>query len=190
MGAMADPEGHPHASPAEDDLARVVAAIEARRQANRSPAGAGPAPGASPDRRADDSGRRTPPASAPEGVGAAHQISRLREWRQWKGRETGIRRFVEAVDVRLRRMDGRMLKVSAALESLVGPSIAERLSPLGLSRGVLTLGVDSSSLAYEVDRRMREGGLAELQQRTGLAINRVKVKIVADDQSGRSGPSR
>lgn len=61
-----------------------------------------------------------------------------------------------------------------AWEAACPPDLLPRTRVVGLSRGVLTIGVDGSSTRYALDRAMRSGGLLALRQASNAAISKVK----------------
>ncbi len=79
----------------------------------------------------------------------------------------------------MQRRFGRLID---AWEAVLPGELAKRTAITALRGGVAHVVADSSPVAYEVNRVLREGALAALRAQTGAAVARVKVTV------GRASP--
>lgn len=108
---------------------------------------------------------------------AAEFIERLRGYRGRRQRDLSISRQV----AHLRHEADRVQRKLGALIDLWDATVPRHILPhtvlTGYRGGTLTVTVNSSSTAYELDRLLREGLLAELRQGFRGTLTRVRVRI-------------
>ncbi len=120
---------------------------------------------------------------------AQHKLDRLRENRRRKGRETGIGATFEAQGRDLKRLQRRMGPMAEAWLSVCPPSLLERTAIDGISRGVLTIRVDSHATRYTLDRILRAGGERDFIKGAPMTVRRLKL-VVDESWAGEPGPGR
>ena len=80
-----------------------------------------------------------------------------------------------------KREFNRKAKASGSLggawEELAPPEFHDRAGPVGVVRGVLTIGVDDSSTRYLVDKWLRSGGQDKLAKSSGVPFHKVKLVL-------------
>ncbi len=105
------------------------------------------------------------------------ELSRLRQARARREPDTAIGGFVTAVAAEARRAEKRLGSFVNLWEGLIPAELAARTRVVTLRGGVAHVTVDSSSSAYEIDRRLREGLEGRLRQAYGKTLVRVKVTV-------------
>ena len=107
---------------------------------------------------------------------AAHRIEQLRHWRR-RSPPLSIGSEVKAVAVQAARTHRKLGQLIDLWESRVPADLVAHSSIAGLRGGVAHVLVDSASTAYELDRLLREGLLAQLRQHFRGTLVRVSVRI-------------
>ena len=91
----------------------------------------------------------------------------------------------DAVEVVARLPWSRRTRLAGALvdlwTSLVPPEVASRTEIIAMRGSILNVRADSSSVAFDLDRRLRSGLLAALRERSATTLTRVKVTVGAPD---------
>ena len=139
--------------------------------------------GAAGSQQASDAESATHPAGGqtPEiskaATQVAHEIERLREHRARPGRNLSIAAMIEATRKRSERARRQLGQLIELWHSFVPAEIADRTTLTALRGGVLHVTVDSSAVAYELDRLLREGLLAQLRSAYRGTLTRVKACV-------------
>jgi phage-related tail protein len=148
------------------DLDEVVRQIEALRRERGSGVASAPAPRepvvAEKDIAADE---------------AQSSIDQLRATRSRPGRDTSIRELVASTDRRAAGVQRRLGALVKLWETHVPEAIVARTRLAGLRGGVLQVKADTSSVAYELDRLLREGLLATLRREHDGPLARVRITV-------------
>ena len=105
------------------------------------------------------------------------QLQILREHRGTRERDPSIGKLVASTAQHAHRTHRKLGRLVALWDELVPSEIASHTSLSGLRNGVLHVIVDSSSAAFELDRMLRGGLAAQLQQRFGGTLVRIKTRI-------------
>ena len=108
---------------------------------------------------------------------AAHEIRRLQSLRGRRDKDLSIAGIIDSVQEQAIRTNKRLGELIELWDELVPAPIAEATTLIGLRGGVLRVAADSSAVAYELDRHLREGLLAELRGRYRGTLARVKVQL-------------
>jgi len=115
-----------------------------------------------------------------------HQIEQLRQRRAPKAKDLSIASVVAATADHAARTHKKLGELIALWEGLVPANIAAHTSLSGLRGGVLHVIVDSSSIAFELDRMLRSGLTADLRSRFHGTLVRVKTRIGHPDAQRQS----
>jgi hypothetical protein len=115
---------------------------------------------------------------------AAREIERLRALRVRRRRDTSIGEVVTRTRDHASSVERRLGRLIEAWETVVPGELAARTAITSLRGGVVHVTADSSPVAYEVNRLLREGGLTLLRSRTGAAVARVKVTVGRSSSGG------
>jgi hypothetical protein len=123
----------------------------------------------------------------------AEAIRRLQQLRGRAGRDLGIGPLIESVQQHAERHHKRLGELIELWTAMVPAELVAATSLLGLRGGVLSVAADSSSIAFELDRRLREGLLADLRRAYRGSLSRIKVQVAPPPQDHRpprpgSGP--
>ncbi len=104
---------------------------------------------------------------------AALQRLREREDRRDRARPlgAGCQRLARIIKRRAREMGD----LGDAWAELCPPDLAPRTKPLGVSRGVLSIGITNDADRYAIDRFLRSGGTRQLAARSPATLRRVKL---------------
>jgi hypothetical protein len=104
-------------------------------------------------------------------------LTKLQQLREWRGKpdESPISLQIQSFQKSIKRTYRNCCTCVAAWEEHVAPVITAEVCLLSLRKRVLTVLVHSSSAHFELDRHLRESGLAGLKS-TGL-VDRVRVKL-------------
>ncbi len=108
---------------------------------------------------------------------SARHIERLRKHRIRPEREIGIGSIVESIDRRTTRVQRQLGALIELWQAELPQEIASRTELTALRGGVLHAKADSSAVAYELDRCLREGLLARLRARFPGPLSRVRVSL-------------
>lgn len=113
----------------------------------------------------------------PRGVTPLQQLQSLRELRTATGRDITIAQTIAQAADDARKTHRKLGRLGELWESLVPASLASHTRLNGLRRGVLSVTVDSSAAAFELDRLLRQKLTKDLQQRFNGSLVRVKATI-------------
>lgn len=116
-----------------------------------------PTPG--PSRPSRSSKPRRQGDAAPS---AADPLERLRKWRTPATPDQSLHFLQDQFQREVVRPHKQLAVIITAWETLVPPALARRTRLDSLTRGVLKVGVDSSSTLYELDRLLRQSLLSQL----------------------------
>jgi hypothetical protein len=108
---------------------------------------------------------------------AADQIARLQEQRVRPDPERAIGGLVSALAAEAKKAQRRLGSFVDLWEGLVPAEVASHTRVVGLRGGVAHVTVDTSSTAFEIDRRLREGLEQQLRRAYGKTLIRVKVTV-------------
>lgn len=138
-------------------------------RANGKPAGAGKAEGG------------PAPISLDPVVRAIENVRRLRV--RAEPRRT-VSDVVKLEEERLAKVERSIGGVEQQWSEVVPPHLKERCWVRGVSRRILTVGVDDPSMGYEMSMWLRGGGERALSAATGHKVSKVKVEVVATRPGG------
>ena len=110
------------------------------------------------------------------------QIEDLRRRRGRSGPELSIAKLIASTADHAKRTHKQLGELIEIWEESVPPELARRTSLTVLRGGVLHVSVDSSSIAFEIDRLLRGGLVDELRRRFRGTLVRVKVKLDGEDR--------
>ena len=102
------------------------------------------------------------------------ELSRLREWRVWPGRDVTIAASVRDAAAKVDQQRRAAGGAGESWEALVPARVRERCQVVLVLKGVMTVRVRDAAARFEVDRWLRGGGESELVKRAGVR----KVKVV------------
>jgi hypothetical protein len=108
---------------------------------------------------------------------AAEQIARLQAQRSRPEPDRTIGDLVSSVVKEAKRAQGRLGSFVDLWEGLVPAEIASHTKVVAMRGGIAHVTVDTSSTAYEIDRRLREGLEQQLRRAYGKTLVRVKVTV-------------
>jgi hypothetical protein len=114
---------------------------------------------------------------------AAREIERLRAMRARRTKDLAITGIVAATRKQAADVHRRLGELIELWDALVPAEIADHTRLTALRGGVLHVAVDSSAIAYELDRLLREGLLVTLRQRHRRTLARVKVTLAPTNES-------
>lgn len=108
---------------------------------------------------------------------SARAINRLREHRARRDRDLSIVPLVEAIGRHTAKVNRQLGAMIALWETEVPSELSARTELTALRGGVLHARVDSSAIAYELDRRLREGLLTRLRSQYAGPLSRVRLSV-------------
>ena len=114
-------------------------------------------------------------------------LQRLRELRQRPQRDLSITSLIESQKRSARKAQQQIGELAELWTELLPESLHARTTLLGMRGGVLQVAADSSSVAFELDRRLREGLLHSLRNRYSNTLTRVKVRLKSADGISKRG---
>jgi hypothetical protein len=120
------------------------------------------------------------PGKSPEE--AAREIARLGASRARFARELSIAAIITATRNQAADVHRKLGELIELWEELVPQEVAAHTALTALKGGVLHVTVDSSSIAYELDRLLREGLVIALRTRYRGTLTRVKVSLAVPAQ--------
>ena len=126
-------------------------------------------------------------------LGAHHRctgrgpLQRLRELRQRRPRDVSITSLIESQKRQAGKAQQQIGELAELWAELVPEPLRMRTSLLGMRGGVLHVAADSSSVAFELDRCLRESLLSELRNRYHSTLMRVKVQLKSAEGNSRRG---
>jgi hypothetical protein len=91
---------------------------------------------------------------------------------------------VKLEEERLAKVERSIGGVEQQWSEVVPPHLRERCWVRGVSRRILTVGVDDPSMGYEMSMWLRGGGERALCAATGHKVSKVKVEVVATRPGG------
>jgi hypothetical protein len=114
----------------------------------------------------------------------ARQIEQIRKLRVRRERDTSIADVISRTADHASRTQKKLGELIALWEELVPAELAAHTSLTGYRAGVLHVIVDSSPIAFDLDRLLRGGLTEELRRRFRGTMTRVKTRTGTLDQSG------
>lgn len=143
--------------------------------------------GQPPSPKASAAGRKDESGSTARGTGdkgprrsthqAAREIDRLRAARVRPARDLSIASLINATHKRAADVQRRLGELIEIWEALVPEELSSHTRLTALRGSVLHVAVDSSPIAFELDRLLREGLDVALRQRYRRTLTRVKVTL-------------
>jgi hypothetical protein len=108
---------------------------------------------------------------------AIDELQRIQQHRNQRARDISIVSAVQGVAREASRHHKKLGQLSELWEQLLPPAIACRTSFSSLRAGTLYVIADSSAVAFELDRVLRAGVLAELRKRFDGTLVSVKTRL-------------
>lgn len=108
---------------------------------------------------------------------AARQIDQLRQWRERREYDTSVGPLIARKGVEIERARKSLGSFVDLWEGVVPADLACHTRVNAVRSGVAYVTVDSSSTAYELDRRLREGLEQDLRRAFGKTLVRVRVTV-------------
>ena len=160
-------QGGPHPGARSVEIAQRIAALRAAaRRATR------------PD---PPTARDVPqPASDAAIAGTAARIAHLRTVRKRPAYDASIHRLVLSTQQRAADVHRRLGAMIELWEAHIPADLAAKTALTSLRGGVLHVTVDSSPVAYELDRLLRGGMLIEMRRAFRGSLTRVKLHIAGE----------
>jgi hypothetical protein len=109
------------------------------------------------------------------GETAAREIERMQRLRGRPDRAVAVADLVRTMQRTGDRSRRRLGSIIELWSELVPPHLAAHTTIAGLRGGILHVRAESAPAAFEIDRRLREGLLAELRRRYDGTLARVRV---------------
>ncbi|MEX2213678.1 MAG: DciA family protein [Phycisphaeraceae bacterium] len=111
-------------------------------------------------------------------------LDRLRQWRTRPDRDYSLGFYKQVFKREIEKPAKQLAAITALWEELIPADLASHTRLDSLLRGVLKVSVDSSSVLFELDRRLRSGLEKELiVQHKGPALRRVQLRVASiEDQ--------
>jgi hypothetical protein len=108
---------------------------------------------------------------------AAQRLERLRRYRVWPQRDLSLGFLAQQFKQQVQRPYKQLAGVSEAWQRLVPAPLLMHTRLDGLSRGTLTVIVDSSARLYELDSLLRQGLRTRLIEACrGVSLRRVRLR--------------
>jgi hypothetical protein len=104
-------------------------------------------------------------------------VKRVCESRARRERDASIARTVGAMLREARTNERRNARVAEALERALPAELLEHVWIDSATPAQVAIGVESSAAAFQVDRAIREGGLAALRAALGAPALRVRTRV-------------
>ncbi len=114
-------------------------------------------------------------------------LQRLRELRQRRPRDVSITSLIESQKRQAGKAQQQIGELAELWAELVPEPLRMRTSLLGMRGGVLHVAADSSSVAFELDRCLRESLLSKLRNRYHSTLMRVKVQLKSAEGISKRG---
>lgn len=108
---------------------------------------------------------------------AANDLMRLRSLRTKPPRDQTITAIVSRTATELSQAQRRMGELVTLWEQLVPADLARQTSLISMSRGVLHVAVDSSSVMFQLDRVLRGGVTDSLRNAYRGSLSRIKLRL-------------
>lgn len=118
---------------------------------------------------------------------------RLQQLQAWRGPPGGAKTMGDAITSLQRSAKQAHRQLGSfieAWEALVPPELSCQTWVEAKRGGVVHVRTRSASVAWELDRRLREGLLSELRSRCSGAISRVQVRVGGQMHAGTSSTSK
>ena len=115
-------------------------------------------------------------------VTAGEQIEQLRRYRGRRERDWSISGLLERTRRELdksRRRSGAFIEL---WQSLVPAALERDTRVVSIRRGVVTVEVAGSSVAYELDRQLRDGLLADLRRAYSGTLQSIRLRVHAPSE--------
>ncbi len=106
-------------------------------------------------------------------------IERLREYRSSRPRDASIQGMLGAQAEHAQRQAKKFGKIADLWQQIVPERLASESVIESFNRGVLTVGVPSSSVRFNLDEQLRAGLLDRLRRGYPGSLHRVKVRLLA-----------
>jgi len=110
-------------------------------------------------------------------------IERLREYRGGRSRDAAIQNMLGAQAEHAQRQAKKFGKIADLWQQIVPERLAAESIIESFHRGVLTVGVPSASVRFNLDEQLRAGLLDRLRRAYPGSLHRVKVRILPKDAS-------
>lgn len=110
------------------------------------------------------------------------QIETFRENRQSRQRDLTIRSLIEGTAASAKRSHRQLGAIIDLWEQLVPRQLADHATIAGLRGGTLHVTVDSSAIAYDLDRLLRGGLEQQIREQYRGTLLRVRVKVGMVDE--------
>lgn len=107
----------------------------------------------------------------------AREVARLQQLRVRPEPDRSISGLISAVAAEAQRARKRLGSFVDLWEGVVPPQLASHTRVVALRGGIAHVTVDSSSTAFEIDRRLREGMEGDLRRAWGKTLIRVKITV-------------
>ncbi|MHC4946773.1 MAG: DciA family protein [Planctomycetota bacterium] len=118
---------------------------------------------------------------------ALTELEQLRAARGRRDPDLSITSIVAAAAQQATRTHRRLGRLIELWRSLLPPELADRTSVTGFRGGVVEVRVDSSGVAWEIDRRLRAGLTDELRRGFPGTIVRVRLRVGAPPSDAAPG---
>lgn len=119
----------------------------------------------------------TVPPGSPADPAQAH-LDRLRNWRIWQDRDLSLNFLKSQFKQEVERPHKQLQSIIEVWERLIPDDLRSHTSLESLMRGVLRVGVDTSSHLYELDRLMRQGLETKIiTAHRGPCIRRIRLHV-------------
>lgn len=112
------------------------------------------------------------------------QIEQIRRLRSKAERDNTISRVIAQTADHAQRTHKQLGELIVLWEQLVPAELATHTSLVGFRAGVLHVVVDSSPIAFELDRLLRSGLIEQMRARFRGTLTRVKTRLGNLDQQG------
>tara|TARA_B100001750_G_C15403217_1_gene543721 strand:- start:265 stop:660 length:396 start_codon:yes stop_codon:yes gene_type:complete len=113
------------------------------------------------------------PVSSPD-----RQLKNLRKWRGRKDRDISIASSIIELERNLKKSNRQLSQIADIWKSEVPCHIYENTHPISLQKGVLEIAVNGSSIAYQLQRLIRNGLLDSLQTKVTKPLRKIKVTLM------------
>ena len=126
----------------------------------------------------------------PQDVGTIHSmpprdrlahIENLREHRGLRTRDTSIQGLLSAQAEQAQRQAKRFGQIADLWQQIIPERLVTETVIESLNRGVLTVGVPSAAVRYNLEERLRGGLLDQLRRAYPGSLHKVKVRILAPE---------
>ena len=105
------------------------------------------------------------------------RLDRVRAWRVRDRQPAAIGEEMKSLQRRMERTGRRVCEFISLWEEVIPSHLASKTRVRGSRGGVFHISVETSSALYEIDRRLREGGLAAIRGRLQGTLVRIKLAL-------------